>query len=228
MIMPLSHTDIAHCAMLINQELDSIRVKKHSDFRTVSENLEKILANETGTEHNFDSDFKESMESILAYFSDSNLQELQYTRPEDFPKFKDIVRARIRQKINDFNSYSPAQKFEYVQNQQLRSDKGASDKKVIDAADADGTKRAEHARHIETEEQVLQRIFGDLTFNILEQFHTTPALNDWLVTIAGNIHAAREHGSPTAEEWRETQRSVVVAIDRMLSADGIEPIVSPQ
>lgn len=132
--MPLSSKLRAEYAELINQALDAVPITKPSDFRTVAENLEKILSNERGgVEPNFDPNFKVFMETILEYL---NQPEMFVLLPSDYAEYQQIIKNRIQAKITEFNSFTPAQQHGYVRNQQQFRERASSHQETMAAGES--------------------------------------------------------------------------------------------
>lgn len=156
--MPLSNLDRANYVESINQALDSIRMLKPADFGTVVRDLKKILASTSvGDTPNFDPDFKEDMEGVYESYTMPK-ESVGLTSDTDYSEYQQIIKDRIQAKINEFTLFSPEQKYQYVKNQEVARVQTKKYQKLI----VDGEpKRADHATHMETEQQTLERAQQD-------------------------------------------------------------------
>jgi len=125
--MTLSSKLRAEYVELINQALDTIPMLKSADFRTAVVNLKKIISSASGA-IDFDPEFKESMDMVYEYL---HQPELYIAARADDAEYQQIIKDRIQAKINEFNSFSPAQKYQYVMNQKEMRDRVAKNQKIM-------------------------------------------------------------------------------------------------
>jgi len=149
--MPLSSRDRANYVESINQALDSIRILTPDDFGTAVRDLEKILTNASGGgTPNFDSRLKkEDMESVHDFYTMPK-ESIGLTSENDYTEYQQIIKDRIQAKINEFNSFNPAQKEQYITNQKAVRDQALQHQAIADAGNTD-ERRAANARTMEVE-----------------------------------------------------------------------------
>ncbi|MDP1574615.1 MAG: hypothetical protein Q8L78_06770 [Coxiellaceae bacterium] len=143
---------------MIKAALAAIPVTKAGDFQTVVRDLEAILANELGKKPSFDSQLQESMESVYAIYMQTvydTQKPVRYVEsPDNDVEYQAIIKDQIQEKINEFNSFTSAQKYKYVKKQQATHDRAVKQKETMDAGES---RREAHAKHVETEEAMHER-----------------------------------------------------------------------
>src|SRR3990167_1517422 len=147
---------------MINAALNAIPMKQESDFRTAVNDLEKILrVTIDGGTPDFDPALKASMETVYEYIT---LSELFVEDAANYFEYQEIIAIQIHTRIARFNSLSREEKNRYIVNQKTMHEKATQHKATAVAGES---KRAEHATHMSTEEEVLvqeevlAQTFGD-------------------------------------------------------------------
>lgn len=141
---------------MINAALDAIPMEQQSDFRTAVHDLEKILKMTTGGGTlDFDSALKASMETVYEYYAQP---ELFVEQAANYSEYQKIIADQIHTRIDKFNSFSAAEKNQYVMNQKAMREQAARDQATVAAGEP---RRAQRAMQLLSEEELLAQTFGD-------------------------------------------------------------------
>jgi hypothetical protein len=150
-LMPFTSKQKADYIELINELLDKIRVTKSPDFDDAIVDLEKILQ-PNADPINFHADLKFGMDFILDSLQNPDMY---VQSPSNYEEFREIVKYRIQAKIKEFTEFTSEQKDRYIENQRRLREQAAAHQEIMAAGESS---REEHARHMETEVQMLQGI----------------------------------------------------------------------
>lgn len=166
---------------MISELLDKIRVTKLADFDNVIIDLGKILSSGETNVIDFHQDLKYGMDFI---FDCLQRPELYVESEGDYPEYKQIIKDRISGKIKEFTELTPAQKQQYIENQQQLRDQAAAHQEIMAAVEprreADArTQREERERLVreqfEIEAQIRNGLPGGISspafFRPRENFH---------------------------------------------------------
>lgn len=144
---------------MINAALDAIPMLQLTDFETVIIDLQKILANAEGDAANFNSKLKDSIETVYEYY----IRPEDYAEPACHTEYQQIIKDRIQAKINEFKSFTEAQKNQYTADQKAGRVQAVQDQAKITAAES----RRPDIKGVMTDEEMLQAIQRDFDLELI-------------------------------------------------------------
>lgn len=170
---------------LINKELDSLPIINVNDFKTISEELNKILQYSNNKEGIiFIPVYKDWLDSIFIYLSQP---ELFVQSANDFAEFRQIIIDRIQAKIIEFQNYTEAQKELYIKSQTSIKDIAVRNQQSISEYQS---KRESHSQHLQTEHEMLLEMQEEFQQEMVPQ--QTEAAVPNTVELVGNFHIIGE------------------------------------
>lgn len=149
---PLSNRRRAEYIDMINIALDSIPIEQSSDFNTAAAELEKIVnAVEAKNKPRFQTTTKEYFEAIHEFFTHAE----DYAKPEYRQEYLEILLNRIRARITEFRTLTAEQQTHYTTDQKNKKEITKQNHHIMASNES---KRAEHIKHVESEETMLHRM----------------------------------------------------------------------